>query len=534
MKKVFVCINAKNIHKAIAPWAIKAYCEDRGIDEFYVIEACINDNIFEIVSKILIAEPVVLMLSCYIWNIELIEKIAILIKELLPNVSIVVGGPEVSFEDELPKYADYLIKGAGEAAIYDLIKRIECGENTGQKIIKGCTDDFNNFPSFLTREYFESFKNNQIPFIGKQLVYYESSRGCPFSCSYCISSTDDKLAFLGLDRVKRELNLLIENGAKVIKFVDRTFNAKKDRALEILQFIADLDTDAVFHFECAADLFDKKMLDLIKKMPNGRVQFEIGIQTVNEKTIQSIGRKTDTQLALKNIAKLSSFNNAHVHVDLIAGLPHETLDSFIEGINACLNARPHNLQLGFLKMLKGTKIRTQNDFGAVFAKFAPYEVYKTGTLSHITLLFLKKIESLIEKYYNSGVFSNSIECAFKLFNTPYSFFESFANFVFSSPTHLNFKASIKNAYAILLEFLCLHMSPLKAQHYIKLDCLSFDSRGLLPDQITPLRDKQKELDYKRQNSSKDNIRIEYFEYDKKYRLFNYSLPSPLILQVLTQ
>ncbi|MCL2556445.1 MAG: B12-binding domain-containing radical SAM protein [Firmicutes bacterium] len=532
MKKLFVAINAKNIHKAIAPWSIKAYCEDNGIKDFLVLETNINDATFEIASKILLEEPSILMFSCYIWNIELIQKTAVLIKELLPEVIIILGGPEVSFEEELPEYTDYLIRGAGEIALCELIKKLEKGDIVKDKIISGCNNDFNDFPSFLTNEYFESFSGNQIPFIDKQLIYYESSRGCPFSCSYCISSTDDKLFFLNLDRVKNELKLLINKGAKIIKFVDRTFNANKDRTKEILKFIYSLDTETTFHFECAADLFDNEMLKIIKKMPAKRVQFEIGIQTTNEKTIQSIGRYTNINLALKNIKMISSFNNTHTHVDLIIGLPYETMDSFINGFNACLNASPHNLQLGFLKMLKGTRIRAQNDFGAVFAAFPPYQVYKTNTLSHIDLLKLKKIEILVEKFYNSGVFINSLNYGFSLFSAPYSFFESFANFIFSDSVHSNFKASIKNSYTILLDFLIISGQKNASEHYIKLDCLTYDSRGLLPDKITSKRDKQKEIDYKRINNTKDNIRIEYFEYDKKYRIFNYS-KSFLVPQVLS-
>jgi len=527
MKKVFVSINAKNIHKAIAPWAIKAYCEGHGIGDFCVIETNVNDSIYEIVSRILVKQPDILMLSCYIWNIEYIRKIGGLIRELLPGIAIILGGPEVSFEDDLSDFlfADFLIKGAGEAALCELIKRIEKGDEVSSKVIRdGCSGggDFNIFPSFLTEDYFESFKYNQIPFIDKQLIYYESSRGCPFSCSYCISSTNENVVFLDVERVKRELCLLVERGAKIIKFVDRTFNANRGRAIEILQFICGLDTDATFHFECAADLFDERMLKIIEKMDKGRVQFEIGIQTINEKTIEAIGRKTNIDLALKNIEKISAFGNTHVHVDLIAGLPYETLGSFIAAINRCLKARPDNLQLGFLKMLKGTRIRQNNDFGAIFAFFPPYEVYKTNDLSHITLVRLKKIETLIEKFYNSGVFFNSIKYAFDLFDTPYIFFDKFADHIYNNSAQINFKSSIKNSYSVLLDFLCKHGQKNNAEYFIKLDCLSFDSRGLLPNEIISQRDKQKELDYKRTHGTKDNIRIEYFDYDNQYRLFKYS------------
>ena len=536
MNKLFVCINAKNIHKAIAPWAIKAYCEKQGAIGFSVLEANVNDSVYEIVSRILIKEPDVIIFSCYIWNIELVKKIGGLIRELLPKAVIVLGGPEVSFEEDLSdfdfRFANYLLRGAGEVAVCRLLKKLskeKCETSeTKEAVVQGCSGDFNDFPSFLTEDYFQSFSENQIPFIEKQLIYYESSRGCPFSCSYCISSTDEGVFYLEIERVKNELKLLVDRGATVIKFVDRTFNANKERAKKILEFILKLDTTAVFHFECAGDLFDEVLLEIIEKMPKGRVQFEIGIQTVNEKTIKAIGRKVNNALALKNIKKITSFDNVHVHVDLIAGLPYETLKSFIDAINCCLNAKPHHLQLGFLKMLKGTRIRNQNDFGAVFTQFPPYEVYKTNTLSHRILHHLKKMESLIEKFYNSGIFLNSLNYGFELFGTPYDFFDNFIKHMNNST--INFKSSIKNAYSILFEFLSRYGEKLKAEHFVKLDCLLFDSKGLLPDKIMSKRDKQKELDYRRNNKTKNRIRIEYFDYDSKYRLFNYdSVPYKITI-----
>lgn len=519
MKTIIVAVNAKNIHKSLAPWYLKAYCQSFGFCEIGVIEASINDNVNEIIGKIYNSKPDIIAFSCYIWNIDYICKIGKMLKKLLLDIKIILGGPEVSFEKDLDnfKFADYIIKGQGEKAFFELLSNIKANVQSNE-IIDGFNEDFENFPSPYTNEYFESFKNNQIADIENQLIYYESSRGCPFSCSYCLSSANAGVHYLSLERVKSDLLLLIQNGAKCIKFVDRTFNFNKARAKQLLEFIYSLNTECVFHFEAVADLFNDELLRISEKMPVGRIQFEIGIQSVNEKTLREVSRKTDTELALKNISRLASFQNCHVHVDLIAGMPFETLESFKEAINQTIACKPHMLQLGFLKMLKGTKIRSSN-FGAVFADFAPYEVYQTDTLSYNNISKLKKIESLIERFYNSGAFACTINYAVKIFKTPYNFFEKFSDYCYSD--NVNFKVSMKNAYTALLNFLINYGDKKEVEHNIKLDCLCFDSKGMLPDKILQMRNKQAELLYKEQIKKNINLRIEFFEFDNEYKLFIY-------------
>jgi len=520
MKIEIVSINAKNIHKALAPWCLKSYCENLRLFDVGVTEVNINDNVNEIVAKIYKHKPDVAAFSCYIWNIDYVSKIGGMIKKLLPDIKIILGGPEVSFEKDFSSFlfADYIIRGPGEKAFFKLIRNIQ-NNTASEKIIDGQLEDFNNFPTPFTSEYFESFKTNQIPAIENQLVYYESSRGCPFCCSYCLSSAIKGAYYLSFERVKKNLSLLLSKGAKCIKFVDRTFNSDNKRAKEILKFIKSLETGCTFHFEAAADLFDDETLNIIQLMPAGRVQFEIGVQSINKETLKAIDRKTDIALALKNIAKLSSFQNCHIHVDLIAGLPFETMPSFSKAIDKCIECKPHTLQLGFLKMLKGTKIRAKNNFGAVFSEFAPYEVYKTNTMSYDDIIKLKKIEGMIERFYNSGMFESTLNYAFKLFKKPHVFFEKFSNFC--SADNFNYKVSVKDAYMILLDFLLQYGSKKEIEHYIKLDCLSFDSKGLLPDSIASVRNKQAELKYRKQFKKITNFRIEYFEFENKHKLFIY-------------
>lgn len=521
MKTVIVSISAKNIHKMLAPWCLKAYCEDKGLKDIDIVEASINDNINEIVGKIYLSKPDIVAFSCYIWNIGYVAKIGGLLKKLLVKSLIVLGGPEVSYEEDLSNYAfaDYIIRGAGEKAFYDLLTNIGYKKAAQTKIIDGCSHDFNNYPTPYTKAYFDSFKTNQIPHIESQLVYYESSRGCPFSCSYCLSSTFKGVQYLSLEKVKHDLLQFVDKGAKCIKFTDRTFNSDKKRAKRILEFIYSIDTDCTFHFEAAADLFDEELMQIIEKMPIERVQFEIGIQTINENTLKAIDRTTNIDTVLSNIKRLVSFKNCHIHVDLIAGLPHETFASFCGAIDQCILCKPHMLQLGFLKMLKGTTLRGKNAFGAVFADFSPYEVYQTDSLEYSEIIKLKKVESVIERFYNSGAFESSINYAINLFETPFKFFEAFLDFCGTGKQ--NFKVSLKNAYSVLLDFLVKYGDKKAAEHYIKFDSLSFDGKGLLPDKIVPMRNRELELSYREKFKKIINFRIEFFEFDNTHKLFVY-------------
>ena len=339
---LLVAINAKYIHKSLAVWCIKAYCDENAVEcETTVYESNINEPIGNVIAEIYKASPDVVGLSTYIWNTDQIAKITGTLKKILPSCMIVLGGPEVSFESTLGNYphTDYLIQGAGETAFSQLITSIAAGLAPPKCIIKGDNLDFSGFPSPFTEDYFESSQTDGKASIKNQLVYYESSRGCPFNCAYCLSSVTQGGQELPLPRVKAELDLLLSRGAKCIKFVDRTFNANKKRMAEILEHIYQLETNCTFHFEVAGDLFDKRLLDIIVEMPVNRVQFEVGIQSVHPPTLAAVSRKTNTEAALENIRLISAKNNCHVHVDLIAGLPYETPETFAPAINRCLAAR---------------------------------------------------------------------------------------------------------------------------------------------------------------------------------------------------
>ena len=529
MKILLTALSAKNIHKTLAPWCLKAYCDEYNPScEVVVAEYTINENIFDIADNIYLQKPDIIGLSCYIWNVEQILKLTSLIKQLLPHCIIVLGGPECSFEQDLSDFpcADYIIAGEGEQKFSKLIELIENGVSPEKGVIHGGNSvPFSELPTPFTAEYFASFAKGKMKSAENQLIYFEGTRGCPFSCAYCLSSVNSGVECFSFSRIREELEKLIGYGAKCIKFVDRTFNANKKLAKEILSYILNLETDCTFHFEAAADLFDEGMFAIIEKMPPCRIQFELGIQTVNEKTLEEINRKTDIDLVFRNIEKLVSFGNCHIHVDLIAGLPFDTLESFKLAINRSISARPHMLQLGFLKLLKGSKLRkSSEEYGYVYSAFPPYQCLKNNYISADKIIFLKEIEAVADKFYNSGMYQNSVNFAIsEIFDSAYDFFSELAVFCRGKNT----KVTLKNSYTILLNFLLKHTTKEQAEHYVKLDCISFDRKAMLPDAIANLRDKKAENEYRNNKENPQAVRIESFELDGKKRLIDYTVKNPV-------
>jgi radical SAM superfamily enzyme YgiQ (UPF0313 family) len=398
LRVFLVDLSAKHIHKSPALWCIKAYCGQHvPFADISVGEYTVNDPVNSVLDGIYTARPDVIGFSCYIWNIELVIKLARAVKSLLPGCVIVFGGPEVSYGNSSYPCADHVIKGAGEAAFADYLHGI-AGRPAPER---RCPEEL---PSPLTQDYFDSFAAGKMLSIKNQLVYYESSRGCPFSCSYCLSSATSGVRYLPLERVLSEIDLLSEKGAGIVKFTDRTFNADQKRAAAVLRHILTLKTNCAWHFEADAALFDRELLSLISSMPPGRVQFEIGIQSLNPETLRAVCRETDIDAALENIRKLISYGNTHIHLDLIAGLPHETLSSFKEGVDRCLSLRPHMLQLGVLKMLKGTRIREESGkYGYVYSQDPPYQVFSNNTLSYGDIMEIRRIAQVIDRFYNKGI-----------------------------------------------------------------------------------------------------------------------------------
>lgn len=503
MKTLIIAVNSKFIHSSLAVHYLKSVCGDDA-GEIKVLEYTINDQKDNVLSSIYSENADIVAFSCYIWNYEYIKDIIADLKSLKPQIKIILGGPEVSYNpveimDEIHD-VDYIIAGEGEEAFPLLLKHIFLGKNeNGLENIKGLAfrkegdvfydnaynliHDLQSIPSPYSDEMLNSIGPNRI-------LYYESSRGCPFSCSYCISSTFDGVRYFNIDRVKSDILKFIERNVKQVKFVDRTFNCNKKRANEILEFVIENAGDTNFHFEVAGDLFDENTLNILKKAPKGLIQFEIGIQTVNLKALDAISRKTDLEKLFYNIKKLMDFKNIHIHVDLIAGLPMEGYDSFKNSFNKVFALKAHQLQLGFLKLLKGSRIRNEADiYQYVYKKKAPYEILSNMFLKYDEIIKLKEIEELVERYYNSGKFQRTLEYLIKSTGkTPFEFFDHLSLYWKENGLYER-SISGRELYTILVNYLSSTESidMLQVNELLRFDFLSTDSSNNLPKEINRLR-----------------------------------------------
>ena len=437
MKTLFVAINSQYIHSNLAVWYLKSACNnDKNIT---IMEFNINQQLDIIFSEIISEKPDCIAFSVYIWNIDYVFRLVRDIKKADNNIKIILGGPEVSYNAEevllkYNEYIDFINLGAGEIYLPVLLEYIKTKNNTLCYILEENNEKIVKMPPYYDFNDIKSpYMDEMLEFNKDKIIYYESSRGCPFSCSYCLSSCEKYLDYLNLDRVYEELITIVNKGYKLIKFVDRTFNANILRAEKLLEFIINETKDTVFHFEIAADILSDNFINILKKAQNGKIQLEIGIQTTNENTLEEINRKTDTKKVLENIEKLIALNNTAVHIDLIAGLPCEEFDSFKKSFNDIFSLGAHDIQLGFLKLLHGTKLRDNKEqYGMKHRGYPPYEVIKTKDISSDQLILLKKLEKQVDMFYNSHRFCMTINYLLKKFDSSFDLFlnlaESIQNF----------------------------------------------------------------------------------------------------------
>lgn len=521
MRVVLTAPAASHIHHSLAPWCLKAYAEAKGFTgAIRILELTANDLPDQAVAAIIAENPDLLGFSCYIWNITFISIVAAAVKKLRPDVTIILGGPEVSFERDLSAFpfADAIIAGPGETLFWEYLQ--QDGKHPALLPPEKPLLPFAQIPSPYTQAFFDAFGSKGM---GHRLVYYEGSRGCIYRCSYCLSSLTCDLETLPLERVFADLALLASRGARRIKCVDRTFNADPDRTFQLLAFIKHLQTNCVFHFEAAPDLFNEETLQLINSMPIGRVQLEMGIQSVNPKTLTAVLRTADIDQALSAIARISQPNNVHTHVDLIAGLPYETPGSFREAVNRCLAARPHTLQIGFLKLLKGSALTdAAKAYGLLACDHPPYEVMQTDTLTYCQMRNIKAVEEVLDKYYNSGLFTQAVRLGMdKLFPDAYTFFAAFADYIgdLRKP-----KTSLKEAYGLLCRFLIMHGGGEEAKESVKRDIFSHSDKAMLPDILRSLRDPAREMAWMQKNA---RVRIERFAFDGVTRVYDLNTRHPV-------
>ncbi len=422
-KAVFAAINSKYIHSSLSVWYLfassKKLCSNE--IELAVVEGTINEKEYAIIDRLLAEKPHLIAFSSYIWNIKAVLSVAEKIKKDNPDIIILLGGPEVSFNQkevlsENP-FVDFISSGEGEISVPYLINALADNTHTdikgisyrkGESIIinEGEVLSACDIPSPYCEEYFASLKN--------RIAYIESSRGCPFNCAFCLSGKEGKVRLFDLSMVKENMLSLVNHGAKTVKFVDRTFNCNKAHAREILLFIKEnygkaIPDDVCFHFEIAADIMSEELLLIIADLPKGSVQFEIGIQSFNENTLRKINRKTDLLKVTENVKRLLSFGNCHIHIDLIAGLPEEDMDSFRNSFNKAYELGADMLQLGFLKILHGSPMGENSElYPCEYSSEPPYEVTSTPFISEAELKTLHKCENELERLYNSGRFSRTL------------------------------------------------------------------------------------------------------------------------------
>jgi radical SAM superfamily enzyme YgiQ (UPF0313 family) len=538
MKILLAAINAKYIHSNLAVYSLKAVTKSYG-DQIEIGEYTINQQMDEILSDIYRKQPDVVAFSCYIWNRKILGELLTELPKVLPEVKLWCGGPEVSYDAEifLERYPQVtgVMRGEGEQVFAQLAAYYI--EGTGSLSgIDGLT--YRSTDGKIFENPFAAVVDmDTIPFpyedlsqFQHKIIYYESSRGCPFRCSYCLSSLDKRVRFRSLELVKKELSVFLDNQIPQVKFVDRTFNCHKERTVELLKWIIEHDNGVTnFHFEVAADLITEEELELMSRMRPGLIQLEIGVQSTNPETIRLIDRTMDLEKLRQIVAKIKSFGNIHQHLDLIAGLPGEDLASFQRSFDDVFSMEPEQLQLGFLKVLKGAKMRKEAEgYGIRYHEHAPYEVFSTDWLTYGEVLLLKGVEEMVEVYYNSHQFERTLDEILKRYASPFAFFHELALY-YEKRGYDRINHSRMARYENLREFLADKgwKEPIYDQ------CMIYDlyarehlkSRPLFAADLTPYREQLKEYTkiYGRQ------VHIEVFEKEEGpvFVLFDYNRRNPL-------
>ena len=461
MKILLAACNAKYIHSNLAVYDLKAYSSD--YDEHVILrEYTINQSKDEILKDIYSSGADVVCFSCYIWNISFVRELIRDLVKILPKTAFWAGGPEVSYDaekflTEMPEMTGVMV-GEGEKTFHDLLEFYIDGKDsleeisgiayrTGDKIIHNGWRELMDLSAIpFVYEHLEKFEN--------RIIYYESSRGCPFSCSYCLSSIDKKLRFRNLELVKKELQFFLDHRVPQVKFVDRTFNCKHEHAMTIWKYILEHDNGVTnFHFEISADLLREEEMELMSQMRPGLIQLEIGVQSTNPETIRAIHRHMDLKKLEHCVNRVHSFRNIHQHLDLIAGLPYEDYDTFHQSFNDVYQMKPDQLQLGFLKVLKGSLMQKEAEgYGIVYKEKEPYEVLSTNWLTYGEVLKLKMVESMVEVYYNSGQFWHTLEYLVPLEKDAFTFYEKLGSF-YEKKGYSEISHSRMRRYEILLEYL---------------------------------------------------------------------------------
>lgn len=594
MKFLLTAINAKYIHSNPAVYSLRAYAGEALQEHIEIAEYTINNSMEEILADMYGRKPDVISFSCYIWNWKLVQELLVEVHKILPQVPIWLGGPEVSYHSrkilqEYPMVTGIMV-GEGEATFRELLeyyveaqrsdkaqaggekswKKQMCSAQDGKVDLSGAeqlgegrscerqsrADTLEDIPGLslpsgdtAAREMLDisalPFLYNNLEEFQNRIIYYESSRGCPYRCSYCLSSLDKKLRLRDMSVVKRELQFFLEQRVAQVKFIDRTFNCNHEHAMEIWQYLYKNDNGVTnFHFEIAADILQEDEIALLQKLRPGLVQLEIGVQSVNPQTLHAINRRMDVEKLERIVASLHKGHNIHLHLDLIAGLPYEDLRSFRDSFNRVYGMKPEQLQLGFLKVLKGSEMEARaGEFGISYLERPPYEVLFTDWLSYEDVRFLKKVEEMVEIYYNSNQYTHILPVLEAAFETPFDMFAALADYYEEKGYFKNTPARVYR-YEVLLAFAVQTDGQQEARYR---ELLTYDmylrenlkSRPSFAADLTPYKERIREIYQKEEQQRK--LLPDYGEYDWKqlsrmthlesleghFVLFDYQRRNPL-------
>ena len=541
MKILLAACNAKYIHSNLAVYNLKS-CSGEYSSRVVVKEYTINQIRDDILKDIYLEKPDVICFSCYIWNISFVRELVPDLKKILPQVEFWAGGPEVSYDaveflKKNPAFFGVMV-GEGEETFHELAGYyIERKPETLSEIRGVAFRDENKDRNIVHTGWRELMDLSKVPFaysnlteFKNRIIYYESSRGCPFSCSYCLSSIDKKLRFRDIELVKKELQFFIDNKVPQVKFVDRTFNCKHDHAMEIWRYITEHDNGITnFHFEISADLLRAEELALMKTMRPGLIQLEIGVQSTNPQTIKAIRRTMDFEKLKRIVEQIHSFGNIHQHLDLIAGLPYEGYDSFHKSFCDVYALHPEQFQLGFLKVLKGSHMMEMTgEYQILYKDREPYEVLSTAWLTYGEILRLKMVESMVEVYYNSGQFKNTLVFLEKYFDDPFRMYEALGRF-YEKKGYSEISHSRMRRYEILMEFAGEQKEiPLEAlSDVMLLDLYLRENLKSRPSFASDQKPYERQIwDYRKAKKIPKTAHIEVFR-DGKRLLFDYTDRDPL-------
>lgn len=480
MRVLLIAVNAKYIHSNPAVYSLRAYAQAALGDQpevgIEIAEYTINQNTENILADIYRHRPDIAAFSCYIWNWNTIQELLPELPKLLPDTRLWLGGPEVSFHAEkiLAQYTQLtgIMVGEGEETFTQLVRFYHAPKGQLQDIPGLVLPQGRTQPRELTDMSKLPFLYEDLGKFQNRIIYYESQRGCPFRCAYCLSAIDKSVRLRDIETVKKELQYFLDHKVSQVKFIDRTFNCNAAHALTIWRYLLENDNGVTnFHFEIAADLMTEDELEVLKQMRPGLIQLEIGVQSTNEQTLHAINRYMSLEHLRQVVDKIHSFHNIHQHLDLIAGLPYEDYDSFVTSFNDVYAMRPQQLQLGFLKVLKGSPIEEKaEEYGIVYNSRPPYEVLYSRWLPYDNVLRLKGIEEMVELYYNSCQFTHTLPVLEKEFSSPFALYEALSQYYEEKGYYINTPARAYR-YQVLLEF-AQQKAPARSELYAQL--LTFD------------------------------------------------------------